>query len=85
MEGESIYEVDSGDGLGGRDACHLFLFPSQMAGYRNPLGQWILEFTKNKCDKGVYSSLIVFCQTVNKNFSKQLCLRGSGACRQCMF
>lgn len=34
MEGESIYEVDSGDGLGGKDACHLFLFSSQMAGCR---------------------------------------------------
>lgn len=42
------------DGLGGRDACHLFLFSSQMAGYRKPLWQWTLEFTKSKCDKGVY-------------------------------
>lgn len=37
MEGESIYEVDSGDGLGGKDAYDLFLLSSQMAGYRKPL------------------------------------------------
>lgn len=61
MEGESIYEVDSGDELGGKDAYNLFLFSSQMTGYREPLWQWTSEATKPKCDKDVYSSLIVLC------------------------
>lgn len=86
MEGESICEVDSGDGLGGRDTCHLFLFSSQMADYRNPLWKWTLEFTKSKCDKGVTVHWLYFVplQAVNKNFSKQLSLRGSGTYRQSM-
>ena len=85
MEGESVYEVDSGDGLGGKDACDLFLFSSQVAGYREPLWQWTSEATKSKCDKDVHSSLIVLCQAVNKNFWKQLFPRGSGTAGHRMF
>lgn len=61
MEGDSIYVVDSEDGLGGKDAYHFIFFSSQMAGHREPLGQWTSEATKSKCDEDAYSLLIVLC------------------------
>lgn len=87
MEGESIYEVDSGDGLGGKGAYNLFLFSSQVAGYREPLWQWTLEATTPKCVKmfPVHLLYYVTLQTVNKSFWKLLCPRGGGAVRHCMF
>lgn len=48
-------------------------------------GPWNLKKANVIKVSTVHWLYFVTLQAVNKNFSKQLCLRGSGICRQCMF